>query len=75
MVDRLLRAQVKDLALEKRCTNQRRDNRASSNPLTTRSTLAVHPVRQQTGPGDQIAPSSPRSTKRINHISELKVVK
>ena len=31
---------------------------APSNPVATRLTLSVHPVRQQTDPGDQIALSS-----------------
>ena len=46
---------------------------APSNPMTTGSNLQpACPVRQHTDPGDQIAPSSPRSTRRtMSHVSEL----
>ena len=44
------------------------------NLMTTGSNLPTHSVRQQTDPGDQIAPSSPRSTRRtMSYVSELQV--
>jgi len=40
--------------------------------MPTRSTLPARPVRQPTDPGNQIAPTSPRSTRRtVSHVSEL----
>ena len=44
------------------------------NLMSTRPTLPACPVGQQTDPGDQIAPSSPRSTRKLmSHVSELQV--
>ena len=47
---------------------------APSNPIPTRTPLPARTIRQQTDPGDQIAPSSPKSTRRtLCHVSELQV--
>jgi len=47
---------------------------APSNPMPTRATLPARPDRQSTDPGDQIALTSPRSTRRtVSHVSELQV--